>query len=111
MSLRFGGGIRSGNQGPLVVLPGDPDSKRGGVTSAVCCDHLEKYFPTMLDGDTIFMHDNAPIHTAKMVKECLEELEVTPLEWPPYSPNLDPIENLWSCLKQQIFKRDRTWRI
>ncbi|CCE30520.1 uncharacterized protein CPUR_04368 [Claviceps purpurea 20.1] len=40
----------------------------------------------MLDGDTIFMHDNAPIHTAKIVKECLEELEVTPLEWPPYKP-------------------------
>ncbi|CCE34858.1 uncharacterized protein CPUR_08797 [Claviceps purpurea 20.1] len=60
----------------------------------------------MLDGDTIFMHDNAPIHIAKIVKECLGELEVTPLEWPPYSPVLNPIENLWSCLKQQIFKRD-----
>ncbi|CCE28057.1 uncharacterized protein CPUR_01531 [Claviceps purpurea 20.1] len=34
------------------------------------------------------------------------ELEVTPLKWPPYSPDLNPIENLSSCLKQQIFKRD-----
>ncbi|CCE34690.1 uncharacterized protein CPUR_08626 [Claviceps purpurea 20.1] len=60
----------------------------------------------MLDGDTVFMHDNVPIHTAKIVKECPEELGVSPLEWPPYSPGLNPIENLWSCLKQQIFQRD-----
>ncbi|CCE29644.1 uncharacterized protein CPUR_03491 [Claviceps purpurea 20.1] len=60
----------------------------------------------MLDSDTIFMHDNAPIHTAKIVKDCLEELGVTPLDWPPSSPDLNPTENLWACLEQRIFKRD-----
>ncbi|CCE33282.1 uncharacterized protein CPUR_07206 [Claviceps purpurea 20.1] len=60
----------------------------------------------MLDSDTIVMHDNAPIHTARNVKICLEELGVTPLERPPHSPDLNHIENLWSCLKQQIIKRD-----
>ncbi|CCE34536.1 uncharacterized protein CPUR_08469 [Claviceps purpurea 20.1] len=60
----------------------------------------------MLDSDTIFLDDNAPLHTARNVKICLEELEVTPLEWPPFSPDLNPTGNLWSCLEQQIFKRD-----
>lgn len=26
------------------------------------------------------------------------------MEWPPYSPDLNPIENLWMLLKQQIYK-------
>ncbi|CCE26748.1 uncharacterized protein CPUR_00217 [Claviceps purpurea 20.1] len=60
----------------------------------------------MLDSDTIFMHDNLPIQMARNVKFCLEELGRTSLEWPSYNPDLNHIENFWSCLKKQIFKRD-----
>lgn len=27
------------------------------------------------------------------------------MEWPPYSPDLNPIENLWALLKAEILKR------
>lgn len=26
------------------------------------------------------------------------------MEWPPFPPDLNPIENLWTLLKQQIYK-------
>lgn len=26
------------------------------------------------------------------------------MEWPPYSPDLNPIENLWALLKAEIYK-------
>ena len=28
------------------------------------------------------------------------------LEWPPYSPDLNPIENIWGIVKQEVNKYD-----
>ena len=98
--------IRYGIQGPSIPLDGDPNSQRGGVTAVIHRQLLEEELPTLLDGDNIFMHDNAPIHTARIVRDYLEnELAFPILDWPPYSPDLNPIENLWKTLKQRIHKK------
>ncbi|OQD67364.1 hypothetical protein PENANT_c321G09592, partial [Penicillium antarcticum] len=49
--------------------------------------------------------DNAPVHTAYIVRDALNELQCDIMEWPPYSPDLNPIENLWALLKAEILKR------
>ena len=43
-----------------------------------------------------YMQDNAPIHRARIVKDWLESNNVKMLQWPPYSPEMNPIENVWS---------------
>jgi len=42
----------------------------------------------------IFMQDNALIHTARKVKDWFKEQRIPCTNWPPFSPDLDPIEHL-----------------
>ncbi len=87
-----------------MAMDGDPDSKKGGVTARVYKAVLEKELPPLMQENSIFMHDNASIHTEKNVKKWLREKNYEVMVWPPYSPDLNPIENLWFLLKDEIYK-------
>jgi transposase len=60
--------------------------------------------PWFLQPGDIFMHDNASVHTARIIKALLEELGVDLMVLPPYSPDLNPIENLWALMKAEIYR-------
>jgi transposase len=52
-----------------------------------------------------FMQDNAPMHTAKLTKEWLTaNLKDWEKEWPPNSPDLNPIENIWAMVSQYVYQ-------
>ncbi|GJJ67920.1 putative transposase [Entomortierella parvispora] len=56
-----------------------------------------------MDRETfIFQQDNASIHTARIIKDYFSEQQLTVLEWPANSPDLNPIENLWAIIKRQL---------
>jgi transposase len=64
------------------------------------------------------MQDGARIHTAGNVMEWLRTKDIEFLEWPPQSPDLNPIENIWAYLKDKLYKRrdeikkrEDVWRI
>ncbi len=54
------------------------------------------------EADFIFQHDLAPAHTAKSTKSWLNDHGVGVLDWPANSPDLNPIENLWSIVKSKM---------
>ena len=54
--------------------------------------------PTLKKGDIVVM-DNLSCHKVKGVKEAIEEAGASVLYLPPYSPDFNPIEMMWSKMK------------
>ena len=57
--------------------------------------------------DGIFQQDGASCHTAKIIKEWLDFVQIDFIkDWPGNSPDLNPIENLWAIIKGELRGRD-----
>ena len=48
--------------------------------------------------------DNMSTHHAKAVRAVIEELKINVIFLPPYSPDLNPIEMMWSKIKAILRK-------
>jgi transposase len=76
------------------------------VTSNSYKELLERRLSPLLSqfeaGDLIFQQDGAPAHTSGLVTTYLHSKKITVLPWPPQSPDLNLIENVWRNMKNRL---------
>lgn len=76
----------------------------GAMTAEIFRAYIEQVLgPTLRRGDIVVM-DNVPLHKTRSVREALEAFGVTVPEFPPYSPDLNPIEQPIGTLKAYLRK-------
>jgi hypothetical protein len=91
--------------GPLYWIQGTlTGAKYRGILKA----HLAPYLRELSKEKGqkfIFQHDNDPKHRSNVVKNYLGNQKFEVLPWASQSPDLNPIENLWDQVKDQISAR------
>ncbi len=75
--------------------------RRDGPTAAFESFVSQTLCPTLRKGDLVVM-DRLSAHRDPLVRQSIEAVGARLLYLPPYSPELNPIEEMWSKLKQHL---------
>ncbi|GFV54738.1 transposable element Tcb1 transposase [Trichonephila clavipes] len=77
----------------------------GHIYRNVILEQHVRLFRGAMGAKLLFMDDNARPHHANIVDECLQSKDITRMDWPAYSPDLNPIEHVWDMLGRRIAAR------
>ncbi|GFY28392.1 reticulon-4-interacting protein 1 homolog, mitochondrial [Trichonephila clavipes] len=74
----------------------------GRIYRDVILEQHVRLFRGAMGAEFLFMDDNARPHCANIVDECLQSEDITRMDWPAYSPDLNPIKHVWDMLGRRI---------
>ncbi|GFU53163.1 transposable element Tcb1 transposase [Trichonephila clavipes] len=74
----------------------------GHIYRDVILEQHIRLFRGAMGAEFLFIDDNARPHRANIVDECLQSEDITRMDWPAYSPDLNPTEHVWDMLSRRI---------
>ena len=94
------GGTAHGIKSQLIIVAGN-------MTAVRYRDEILRpvAVPLVQQRNLILQQDNARPHVARVCQDFLADNNIAQLAWPPYSPDLTPIEHMWDELDRRVRKR------
>jgi transposase len=84
-------------EGPRALM-----SYTGSMNEERMLEYVHEHLgPTLNEGDIVVV-DGLRVHTMDSVRQAVESFGGTVLVLPPYSPELNPIEMVWSVIKARL---------
>ncbi|UYV79831.1 hypothetical protein LAZ67_18000857 [Cordylochernes scorpioides] len=90
------GAIAYDSRSPLLRIQGTMTAQRyvDNVLRPVTLPYLQGV------SNALYQQDNARPHTARISQQALQDVQMLP--WPPYSPDLSPIEHVWDIIGRRL---------
>ncbi|UYV69117.1 VRK1 [Cordylochernes scorpioides] len=90
------GAIAYDSRSPLLRIQGTMTAQRyvDDVLRPVTLPYLQGV------PNALYQQDNARPHTASISQQALQDVQMLP--WPPYSPDLSPIEHVWDIIGRRL---------
>ncbi|UYV68873.1 hypothetical protein LAZ67_6001392 [Cordylochernes scorpioides] len=90
------GAIAYDSRSPLLRIQGTMTAQRyvDDVLRPVTLPYLQEV------PNALYQQDNARPHTACISQQALQDVQMLP--WPPYSPDLSPIEHVWDIIGRRL---------
>ncbi|KFM62800.1 Transposable element Tcb1 transposase, partial [Stegodyphus mimosarum] len=96
------GGIILGSRTDLLVQIGTMTTQ---IYRDVILEQHVRLFRGAMGAQFVFMDDNDRPHRANIVRECLQSEDITRMDWPAFSPDLNPVEHEWDMLGRRVAAR------
>ncbi|GFT88100.1 transposable element Tcb2 transposase [Trichonephila clavipes] len=77
----------------------------GHIYRDVILEQHERLFRGAMGAEFLFMDDNTLPHHVNIVDKCLQSEDITRMDWPAYSPELESIEHVRDILGRRIAAR------
>ncbi|UYV81368.1 hypothetical protein LAZ67_20000963, partial [Cordylochernes scorpioides] len=105
------GAIAYDSRSPLLRIQGTMTAQRyvDDVLRPVTLPYLQGV------PNALYQQDNARPHTARISQQALKDVQMLP--WPPYSPELSPIEHVWDIIGRRLhalpqpLSEDELWQM
>ncbi|UYV75883.1 Transposase [Cordylochernes scorpioides] len=105
------GAIAYDSRSPLLRIQGTMTAQRyvDDVLRPVTLPYLQGV------PNALYQQDNARPHTARISQQALQDVQMLP--WPPYSPDLSPIEHVWDIIGRRLHalpqprSEDELWKM